>query len=402
MVPWLVNALPAIISGGASVLNGVIGSISQSSANDANIEASREAREWQSRENQLSRDFQLEMWNRQNAYNSPQHMMSLYSEAGVNPLLISGNTNVPSGAGAAGVPGMSGSPAVPHISPVNPAAGTPDAFSMILSALGNNMQVQSNQKLQSAQAIKTLVDSVTEAYDKFGAKGYRELMKTVSPILGQINLEGSRSDVLFCEQLKNNLSMRYNQDMDSLNKEITYDLGKKYGEAKIQANLEKLQYDISEIVGRLATMNIQNEALIKQTAADLVVKGAHAFMLSQEGNKFKADAKTVNQLRQYLVKTVKHDSEIKEIDSMFRSVDWLSSTDLVGFMTSSKGREQLSKERQITLEQRSSDIIRAIDFVLGDKISVTRSATPYQGPIINRTNNQIFPSTYSTNFYTVP
>lgn len=367
------NIISSGISGGASLLNGIIGSFSQKSANDTNVMLARESRDWQSAENEKARQFQKDMWNLQNEYNSPANQMALYQKAGINPLLIGQNNGPSSAAGSSGTPSMTSSPNVPHVAPINPMQGFPDAFNQILSAMGNNMQVLSNQKLQSAQAVKTLVDAATDAYDKFGKKGYDEMMKTISPLLSQINLEGSRSDVLFAEQLKNNLSQRYNLDMDSLNKEIQYNLGKKYGEQQIQANLSKLSYDISEIVGRLNTMRVQNDALIQQTAADLVVKGAQAFKLIKEGDKFKADAETANQLRQYLVKTAKYEMEVRGVDAYFASAHQDSSSDLVGFMTSKEGREAISKSYQLDTSYSSDTqyrFLRAIDDELSKFVHV--------------------------------
>ena len=374
IAPLLAAALPAMITGGAAIISSGIGAASQSSANKANLAEAEKAREWQSNEHELNRSWQTEMWNKQNAYNSPLNQMGLYRQGGLNPLLVNGSTPT-SGAGAAGTPAMVGASNVGHVNPVNPLAGAPDAFSSIYQAMQQGMQVQSNQKLQSAQAIKTLVDAVTESYDKFGSKGYKEIMSSVAPILKNISLEGSRSDVLFSEQLKNNLSMRYNQDMDSLNKEIQYNLGKKYGEQQIQANLEKLDYEISEIVGRLGTMNVQNEALVKKTAAELMVAAAQAFQLRKVGDKYEADTNTANELRRWVVKTAQHIAEMKEVDSYFSTARKESSIDLVGYWTSKEGRETLTKGVRRDMREKADVLIRTFDKLFGEYVKVSSSGS---------------------------
>lgn len=64
----------------------------------------KKQREWQSKENQLSRDHNLmlaelqnkwnkEQWDRENAYNSPSQQMQRFKDAGLNPNLIYGQTN---------------------------------------------------------------------------------------------------------------------------------------------------------------------------------------------------------------------------------------------------------------------------------------------------------------------
>ena len=354
---------------GASVVNGISGLFSQGSANDTNVMLARESREWQSKENQLNRDWQETMWNKQNEYNTPANQRMLAEQGGYNPYLLS-TKNLQSGAGAAGTPAAVGAPNVAHVNPINPVGVATDTMSSLLPIIQQHQQVESNVQLQKSKEIQSYVQTAIDAYDKLGYKGYIEVMDTLAPALSQINLTDSRSDIMFSEMLKNNLSQRYNLDMDSLNKEVEYNLGKKYGEQRIQANLEKLQYDISEIVGRLATMRIQNDALIQQTAADLVVKGAHAFMLKQEGNKFAADAETANQLRQYLTKSAKHESDMLAIDSMFKQADWDSSTEKIGFLTGSDGRARIRQAAQIDLEERSGRLMRAMDKVFGEYINV--------------------------------
>lgn len=64
----------------------------------------KKQRDWQSKENQLSRDHNLmlaelqnkwnkEQWDRENAYNSPSQQMQRFKDAGLNPNLIYGQSN---------------------------------------------------------------------------------------------------------------------------------------------------------------------------------------------------------------------------------------------------------------------------------------------------------------------
>lgn len=136
------------------------------------------------------------------------------------------------------------------------------------------------------------------------------------------------------------------------------ELSKKFSPQQIGAALEKTEYEISEIVGRLATMNVQNEALMKKTAAEVITLAAQAFQFRKVGDKYEADAKTVNLFRETLHKIIKGEATIKEVEAYFATANMESSSDLVGYMTSKEGRERKSKAYQIGLEQQSSDLIR--------------------------------------------
>lgn len=77
-VPWLPLAIA-----GAGLLQGVVSSFGQSSANKTNVQLSKEAREWD-----------LEMWNRQNQYNLPANQIKRLRDAGLNPNLAYGSGSV--------------------------------------------------------------------------------------------------------------------------------------------------------------------------------------------------------------------------------------------------------------------------------------------------------------------
>ena len=71
------------------VLIGVIGAIGGAAlgaaSNNKNFSQNQMNNEFNAREAQKARDFQLEMWNKQNEYNYPTNQRSLRAEAGYNP-----------------------------------------------------------------------------------------------------------------------------------------------------------------------------------------------------------------------------------------------------------------------------------------------------------------------------
>ena len=102
IIPALIGAIGAV--GGAAL---------GAASNNKNISQNQMNNEFNAREAQKARDFQLEMWNRQNEYNSPANQRKLRAEAGYNPYLgydsntgVAGSTGSTSQASAASPPAI--------------------------------------------------------------------------------------------------------------------------------------------------------------------------------------------------------------------------------------------------------------------------------------------------------
>ena len=76
IIPALIGAIGAI--GGAAL---------GAASNNKNISQNQMNNEFNAQEAQKARDFQLQMWNKQNEYNSPSNQRRLLAEAGYNPYL---------------------------------------------------------------------------------------------------------------------------------------------------------------------------------------------------------------------------------------------------------------------------------------------------------------------------
>lgn len=123
--------LGGIIAAGASLAGNAIGASSQSSANDANVEINRQNNQFNADQAAMQRQWQTDMWNRNNRYNSPNEMIS----RGLNPFI---GSNV--GAGVSKSPASGGAVASAAPSP-SLQAFRPD-FSDVGSALASMAQAR--------------------------------------------------------------------------------------------------------------------------------------------------------------------------------------------------------------------------------------------------------------------
>lgn len=305
-------ASPVVGSAVSGLLSGIGSIFGSSSANATQERLAQENREWQSQENQLnrefteaqnqaSRDWQEKLWNAQNVYNTPSAMMKRYSDAGLNPFLVGMNSGIGQ-AGASGTPSQSspsmvGAPSMPHTTPVNYGAPLGDAVNLALQAKG----VDANASNQKAQSVKSIIEAATDAFKSMGYKGFNAVLKYAAPFLGDSSPDGSfveREATLHLIQMQ----------QENAQRDIALSLSKKYSEQQIQQGLQESNYRISEIVGRLNTMRISNDVALKKLANDTLVAFAQAFKLRKEGEKYVADAQTINAIRPFVKSLIEEQS----------------------------------------------------------------------------------------------
>lgn len=135
--------LGGIIAAGASLAGNAIGASSQSSANDANVEINRQNNQFNADQAAMQRQWQTDMWNRNNRYNSPNEMIS----RGLNPFV----SNV--GAGVSKSPASGGAAASAATSP-SLQAFRPD-FSDVGSALASMAQARASMMNAEQNAALT-------------------------------------------------------------------------------------------------------------------------------------------------------------------------------------------------------------------------------------------------------
>lgn len=129
IIPALIGAVGAIGAAGLGA-----------AANNKNAAQNQMNNEFNAREAQKARDFQLEMWNKQNEYNSPANQRILRAEAGYNPYLgYDSNT---------GVAGSTGSTSQASAAP--PLSVNPEVYSELGSQLGRAGQMLYQERESNA------------------------------------------------------------------------------------------------------------------------------------------------------------------------------------------------------------------------------------------------------------
>lgn len=129
IVPALIGAIGAL--GGAAL---------GAAANNKNISQNQMNNEFNAHEAQKARDFQLQMWNKQNEYNSPANQRRLRAEAGYNPYLGYDSN--------AGVAGSTGSTSQASAAP--PLAVNSGVYSELGSQLGRAAQMVYQERESNA------------------------------------------------------------------------------------------------------------------------------------------------------------------------------------------------------------------------------------------------------------
>lgn len=135
---------PLIGAGIATGVGSLIGNIfGTKSSNSQNMNINRMNNEFNAREAEKARQYQTEMWNKTNEWNSPENVRKRLQEAGYNPYLGLDSSNV----GTAQSAGSS-SPA----SAAPPIQNNPIQFDGFQNALSTAIQMSNSTKVSNAEA----------------------------------------------------------------------------------------------------------------------------------------------------------------------------------------------------------------------------------------------------------
>jgi len=173
--------LPAAIGAAGSLIGGLLNSGSQNSANQQQEAFTREMYEKQKSDS-------MDMWNKQNEYNSPQSQMSRLQSAGLNPNLVYGNGSAVNTASPINVPSQGS---------YHPTASRPgDSIAGLGSNIASMFDAQiKNAQLDNMKKQNTLLDSGNDF--EFAGKDRAMALKNAA------------------QDLLNKMSIRANTDLNS-------------------------------------------------------------------------------------------------------------------------------------------------------------------------------------------
>ena len=146
--------LGGIIAAGASLAGNAIGASSQSAANDANVEINRQNNQFNADQAAMQRQWQTDMWNRNNRYNSPNEMIS----RGLNPFISNTGAGVsksPASGGAAA--SAAPSPSIQAFRPDYSDVGT--ALASMAQARASMINAEQNAALTPYRVNQILGDT---------------------------------------------------------------------------------------------------------------------------------------------------------------------------------------------------------------------------------------------------
>ena len=183
-----------LFGGLGSVISGAIGAKTTSDANKTNLKINQMNNDFNAREAQKARDFQLDMWNKENEYNSASSQRKRLENAGYNPYM--------SDAQAGTAAGMSGTSAATAAGAAPQTPYTPD-FQSVGVNLASALKMMSEKKQTDIENLNMSDLLRSQIWQNLGATDWRN----ASPEARAYNLsQGRRAAELGMASLEENLS----------------------------------------------------------------------------------------------------------------------------------------------------------------------------------------------------
>lgn len=244
-----------LFGGVGSVISGVIGAKSTADTNKTNLKINQMNNDFNAREAQKARDFQLDMWNKENEYNSASSQRKRLEEAGYNPYM--------SAAQAGTATGMSGTSAASAAGAAPQLPYTPD-FQSVGVNLASALKMMSEKKQTDIENLNMSDLLRSQIWQNLGATDWRN----ASPEAREYNLaQGRRAAELGMASLEENLSnQRWSNNLlvanitNSLLDADAKTILNKYLDQQQQAelNIKAANYEYLVMSGQLKRQEVNN------------------------------------------------------------------------------------------------------------------------------------------------
>lgn len=183
-----------LFGGLGTVISGAIGAKTTADTNKTNLKINQMNNDFNAREAQKARDFQLDMWNKENEYNSASSSRKRLEEAGYNPYMSDAQAGTATGmSGTSAATAAGASPQVPYI---------PD-FQSVGVNLASALKMMSEKKQTDIENLNMTDLLRSQIWQNLGATDWRN----ASPEARAYNLsQGRRAAELGMASLEENLS----------------------------------------------------------------------------------------------------------------------------------------------------------------------------------------------------
>lgn len=183
-----------LFGGVGTVISGAIGAKSTADANKTNLKINQMNNDFNAREAQKARDFQLAMWDRENQYNSASSQRKRLEDAGYNPYMSDAQAGVATG--------MSGTSAASAAGAASQLPYTPD-FQSVGVNLASALKMMSEKKQTDIENLNMSDLLRSQIWQNLGATDWRN----ASPEAREYNLsQGRKAAELGMASLEENLS----------------------------------------------------------------------------------------------------------------------------------------------------------------------------------------------------
>ena len=244
-----------LFGGVGSVISGAIGSKTTSDTNKTNLKINQMNNDFNAREAQKARDFQLDMWNKENEYNKASSQRKRLEDAGYNPYM--------SDAQAGTAAGMSGTSAATAAGAAPQVPYTPD-FQSVGVNLASALKMMSEKKQTDIENLNMSDLLRSQVWKNLGATDWRN----ASPEARAYNLsQGRKAAELGMSSLEENLSnQRWSNNLlvanianSLLDAETKTILNKYLDEQQLaELNIKAANYEYLIMSGQMKRQEINN------------------------------------------------------------------------------------------------------------------------------------------------
>jgi hypothetical protein len=244
-----------LFGGVGSVISGAIGAKTTSDTNKTNLKINQMNNDFNAREAQKARDFQLDMWNRENEYNKASSQRKRLEEAGYNSYMSDAQAGTATGmSGTSSATAAGASPQIPY---------TPD-FQSVGVNLASALKMMSEKKQTDIENLNMSDLLRSQIWQNLGATDWRN----ASPEARAYNLsQGRKAAELGMASLEENLSnQRWSNNLlvanitNSLLDAESKTILNKYLDQQQQAelNLKAANYEYLIMSGQMKRQEVKN------------------------------------------------------------------------------------------------------------------------------------------------